>query len=396
MKLLVADKMHPLVLEELRQIADECRVEPGLKAEDLPDAIGDADVLIVRSTKVTAQTVEAASRLGLIIRAGAGVNTIDLAAASRRGIAVCNCPGKNAIAVAELAVALMLAWDRRIPCGVAALREGRWEKGKFSSATGFRGRKVGIIGLGSIGMGVIERLRGFDVELHAWSRSLTPDRAELLGVKFAATPEEVARDCSVVSVHLALTEQTRELLGDEFFERLEPGDIFVNTCRAEVVQKEALKRALDRGVLVGTDVFHDEPSGKSEPFIDEIAQHPNLYGTHHVGASTEESELATGGEASRIVKAFVEGLPLPNCVNVRETPKGSFCLFVRHEDRVGVLAGVFKALKEGGVSVQEMENTVFVGEEGASARIVCDRCPTSETLAAIEASSGVYAARLSS
>lgn len=395
MKVLIADKLDETVVSQLKEVAEELIYEPSLGAEDLVKAAEDADVLIVRSTKVTAQTMEASRRLSLIVRAGAGVNTIDLDKASERGISVCNCPGKNAVAVAELAVGLMLCWDRRLPEGVAALREGRWDKGGFSKAVGFKGRTVGILGLGAIGEAVIERLKGFEVNILAWSRSLTPERAGELGVVYCSTPEAVARQCSVVSIHVALSDETRGMLGDKFFQCMQPGSIFINTCRAEVVEPDALKSALDRGILVGTDVFHDEPTGKSGEYRDEIAQHPNLYGSHHIGASTAESEYSTGMEALRVVKAFVSGVALPNCVNVRVTPPECPSLFVRHEDRVGVLAGVFKALKESGISVQEMENTVFRGAKAASARIVCDKCPQPEHLAAVESCDGVFAARLS-
>lgn len=395
MKILVADKLHADVVEKLKTLADECIYEPGLKAEDLPQAAVDADALIVRSTKVSGETIKAAKRLSLIVRAGAGVNTIDLNTASSRGVSVCNCPGKNAVAVAELAVALMLCWDRRIPSAVAALRDKTWDKGEFSKATGFQGRKVGIIGLGSIGEAVVERLKGFQVDILAWSRSLTEEKAEELGVIYCQSPEEVARKSSIVSVHLALNDATRGMFGQEFFDCLDAGDIFINTCRAEVVKKDALLRALNRGVLVGTDVFHDEPAGKKGEFDDEVAQHENLYGSHHIGASTTQSELDTGMEAARIVAALVAGSPLPNCVNLRKTPTDSPSIVVRHEDRVGVLAGIFKRLKEAGISVQEMENTVFDGAQAASARIVCDKCPNPDDLAAIEQCDGVFAARLS-
>jgi D-3-phosphoglycerate dehydrogenase len=395
MKVLIADKLHPEVVAQLRPVAHELDYQPSLDAEGLVQAATDADVLIVRSTKVTAPVIEAAKRLSLIIRAGAGVNTIDLEGASRKGISVCNCPGKNAVAVAELAVSLMLAWDRRLPDAVATLRQGKWDKGGFSKAVGFQGRTIGILGLGAIGEATIERLRGFKVKLVCWSRSLTPQRAEELGVEYAATPLEVAKRSSIVSVHVALSKETRDMLGDEFFDQLQPGEIFINTCRAEVVQRDALLRALERGVLVGTDVFHDEPTGKAGDFVDPVAQHPNLYGSHHIGASTDQSELDTGMEALRIVQAFAQGAPLPNCVNLRVPPEGSATLFVRHEDKVGVLAGVFTALKEAGISVQEMENTVFAGAQACSARIVCDKLPEPSVLAAVEKCDGVYAARLS-
>lgn len=394
MKILVADKLHPQVVSTLESLG-EVDYQPGLSAESLAGAVGLADALVVRSTKVNADTVALGKRLSLIIRAGAGVNTIDLEKASAKGISVCNCPGKNAVAVAELAVALMLAWDRRIPDGVAALRAGHWDKGGFSKAQGFQGRTVGVIGLGAIGEATIERLRGFKVKIVAWSRSLTPERAAELGVEFASSPVEVAKRSSIVSLHVALSGETRAMFGPEFFAELDPGDILINTCRAEVVDRDALLVALDRGVLLGTDVFHGEPAGKTGEWVDPIASHRHVYGTHHVGASTDQSELATGMEAVRILQAFRDGSPLPNCVNLRVPPTGSATLFVRHQDKVGVLAGVFKALKEAGISVQEMENTVFAGAQACSARIVCDHSPNQSVLQAVESCDGVFAARLS-
>lgn len=394
MQVLVADKLHPEVIKLLEKICT-LDYQPGLDAESLVGPAQNADVLIVRSTKVQAPVIEAAKRLSLIIRAGAGVNTIDLDRASAKGISVCNCPGKNAVAVAELAIALMLAWDRRLPDCVALLRAGKWDKGGFSKAKGFQGRTVGVVGLGSIGMATLERLRGFKVRIVGWSRSLTPERALELGIEYCSSPVEVARRSSIVSLHLALSKDTRGFLGEEFFAELQAGDILINTCRAEVVDKDALLKALERGVLVGTDVFHDEPSAKSGEWVDEIASHKNLYGTHHIGASTDQSELATGMEALRIVEAFQQGTALPNCVNLRTSPAGSATLFVRHHDKVGVLAGVFKALKEGGISVQEMENTVFAGAKACSARIVCDKSPGQALLAEVEQCDGVFAARLS-
>ena len=233
------------------------------------------------------------------------------------------------------------------------------------------------------------------MEINAWSRSLTPEKAEKMGVKFCSSPAEVARHCSAVSVHLALTPQTRTSLGKEFFEELKAGEIFINTCRAEVVEEKVLLEALERGVLVGTDVFHDEPSGKKGDFSNRIAQHPNLYGTHHIGASTEQSESATGAEVVRILSEFAQGEKLPNCLNQREAPKTSQSLQIRHEDRVGILAEVMKVLKDAEISIQEMENTVFVGAKAANARIVADKPLLRETVEAIAACPGVYSARLS-
>src|ERR1700752_4575284 len=188
--------------------------QPDLKDELLIGAIAteQPDVLIVRGTKVT-EPMLAAGPLKLVVRAGAGYNTIDVGAASRRGIYVANCPGKNSIAVAELAFALILALDRRIADNVIALRAGEWNKKEFSKARGLFGRTLGLVGVGKIGQEMIPRARAFGMPVIAWSRSLTAERAAALGIELKTTAKEVAAAADIVSVHLALNAETRSLLG---------------------------------------------------------------------------------------------------------------------------------------------------------------------------------------
>lgn len=394
MKVLLADKLAPAAIEELQSIEGvEVVNEPGLKAEDLSRHLEGIEVLVVRSTKVQKEALDAADRLGLIIRAGAGVNTIDVAYASEKGIYVANCPGKNAVAVAELAVGLLLALDRNIADGVADLRAGKWNKGKYSKAQGIKGCTVGVIGTGSIGQAFLDRMKGFEVKLMAWSRSLTPEKAEAMGVGYAASPVELAQKCDVVSVHVALNSDTRGFLGSEFFQALSPGNVFLNTSRGEVVDSQALLKALEQGVRVGTDVFDGEPGGKEADFVNPVAQHPNCYGSHHIGASTNQAELDTGLEAVRVAAAFVHGEPIPNCVNLRREPNDGHALVVRHQDRVGVLAGIFVTLKEAGLNVQEMENLVFEGAKAACARILLEQRPSEEVTTKLRGCDGVLHVR---
>src|SRR5215212_2026218 len=194
MHVLIADKFEQSGRDGLAAIGCEVTFQPDLKDEALVEAIGqlNPDVLVVRSTKVTAAALEAGA-LKLVVRAGAGYNTIDVAAASRRGIYVSNCPGKNSIAVAELAFALMLALDRRIADNVVALRRGEWNKKEFSKARGLYGRTLGLVGLGRIGQEMIPRARAFGMKVVAWSRSLDEERAAALGVERLDTPQAVAR-----------------------------------------------------------------------------------------------------------------------------------------------------------------------------------------------------------
>src|SRR3979409_1903290 len=193
MHVLIADKFEQSGREGLQAIGCEVSFQPDLKDDALVASMAKAkpDVLVVRGTKVT-EPMLAAGPLKLIVRAGAGYNTIDVAAASRRGIYVSTGPGKNSIAVAELAFALILALDRRIADNVIALRRGEWNKKEFSKARGLYGRVLGLIGLGKIAQEMIPRARSFGMPLIAWSRSLDADRAAALGIEYKPTPREVA------------------------------------------------------------------------------------------------------------------------------------------------------------------------------------------------------------
>src|SRR5688500_2254522 len=174
-----------------------------------------------------------AGPIKLVVLACAGYNTIYVAAASRRGIYVSNCPGKNSIAVAELAFALILALDRRVADNVIALRQGQWNKKEFSKARGLYGRTLGLVGTGQIGQEVIRRAQAFGMPGVAWSKSLTDERAAELGVERKDSPLEVARAADIVSVHVALKPETRGFLGADFFGAMREGAYFINTARGE-------------------------------------------------------------------------------------------------------------------------------------------------------------------
>src|ERR671914_2924517 len=205
MRVLIADKFEQSGRDGLDAAGCDYSYQPDVKDEQLVEAIAHfrPDVLVVRSTKVTEPMFDAGP-VKLVVRAGAGYNTIDVAAASRRGVYVSNCPGKNAVAVAELAFALMLALDRRIADNVAELRAGRWNKKEFSKARGLLGRTLGLVGTGQIGREMVARARAFGMRVVAWSRSLTEERAAELGVERLDSPRDVARESDIVSVHVAL------------------------------------------------------------------------------------------------------------------------------------------------------------------------------------------------
>jgi len=382
MHVLIADKFEQSGRDGLQAIGCEVSFQPDLKDESLVEEIGTRkpDVLVVRGTKVTEQML-AAGPLKLIVRAGAGYNTIDVAAASRRGIYVSNCPGKNSIAVAELAFALILALDRRIADNVIALRTGEWNKKEFSKARGLFGRVLGLVGLGSIAQEMIPRARAFGMPVIAWSRSLTEEKAAEWGVVRMDSPLAVAREADIVSVHVALKPETRMLIGPDFFKGMKKGAYFINTSRGEVVDQGALVEAIHaKGIRAGLDVFAIEPTSAIAEFADPIAKEASVYGTHHIGASTDQAQEAIAAETVRIIQSFKETGQVPNVVNLAQRTPATHRLVVRHRDRPGVLAQVLDAIKAEHINVQEMENIVFEGAEAAVARINLDKAPSSATL----------------
>ena len=389
MRVLIADKFEQSGRDGLQAIGCDVSYQPDLKDESLVTAIGaeSPDVLVVRGTKVTEPMLDAGP-IKLVVRAGAGYNTIDVAAASKRGIYVSNCPGKNSIAVAELAFALILALDRRIVENVVTLRQGQWNKKEFSKARGLFGRTLGLIGLGKIGQEMIPRARAFGMPVVAWSRSLTPERAAALGVEYKATPKEVAAVADVVSVHTALNSDTREAINGEIFSAMRPGSYFINTARGEVVDQNALVEAMkNRGIRAGLDVFAIEPSSAVAEFKDPIGKEEQLYGTHHVGASTDQAQEAIADETVRIVREFKDTGKVPNVINLARQTPATHRLVVRHVDRPGVLAGVLDAIKAEHINVQEMENIVFEGAAAAVARINLDNAPSAPMLDRIRSGS---------
>jgi D-3-phosphoglycerate dehydrogenase len=386
-RVLIADKFEQSGRDGLQAIGCDVSFQPDLKDEALTEAIRQTapDVLVVRGTRVT-EPMLAAGQIKLVVRAGAGFNTIDVAAASRRGIYVSTCPGKNSIAVAELAFALILALDRRIADNIIALRRGEWNKKEFSKARGLFGRTLGLIGVGKIGAEMISRAGAFGMPVIAWSRSLTPQRAADLGVEYKATPADVAGEADVVSVHVALNPDTKAFLGADFFAAMRAGAYFINTARGEVVDEAALIAAMrSRGIRAGLDVYAGEPTSATAEFTGEIAKEPNLYGTHHIGASTDQAQEAIAAETVRIVREFKETGKVPNVVNLAQQTPATHRLVVRHLDRPGVLATVLDAIKSEHINVQEMENIVFEGAEAAVARINLDNAPSRELLDALQA-----------
>jgi len=401
MRVLVADAFEESGLRGLAAEGCEVVYAPELKDASLAAAIreSDADVLVVRSTRVAAEMLDA-GHLSLIVRAGAGVNTIDVAGAAARGIYVSNCPGKNAIAVAELAFGLILSLDRRIPDNVVELRAGRWNKKEYSSAPGLFGCTLGLLGLGAIGAEMVRRAQGFGMHVVAWDhrygaadRPFSEEDVRLAGlelmhrdlrVELAPSPEAVAARCDVLSLHLSLVPATRGIVNAEVLECLKPGAFLINTARSELVDHEALEAAIrTRGLRVGFDVFEREPTTAVGAFEDPVVHMPGVYGTHHIGASTRQAQEAIAAETVRIIRCYMRTGKVPNVVNLCTRTPATHTLVVRHHDRPGVLAHVLEHLSTNQINVQEMENIIFDGAKAAVARINLDGAPPASLLETI-------------
>jgi D-3-phosphoglycerate dehydrogenase len=199
------------------------------------------------------------------------------------------------------------------------------------------------------------------------------------------TPAEVAGHCDILSVHVALNEQTRGLVNADVFSRMKPGAYFVNTARGEVVDYKALEAAVkEKGLRVALDVYAKEPATPAADFVDPLVNLPGVYGTHHIGASTEQAQEAIAAETVHIIRTYLETGRVPNVVNLSRKTPATHVLVTRHQDRPGVLAHIFERLREAGINVEETENVIFADAEAAVARISVKGEPPAEVVAAIK------------
>jgi len=398
LRVLIADKFESNGIAALEALGCRIASEPDLTVEQFPEAMTrhDPEVVIVRSTKVSGSAFEAARSLSLVVRAGAGYDNIDVEAASARGIFVANCPGRNAIAVAELAWGLIICCDRRIPDATAELRAGKWnKKGYAKDARGLYGRTLGVIGLGTIGTEIAKRGKAFGMRVVAWSRSLTQERADELGLGYCSSIINLVKMCDVISVSVAATPETANLIGEKVCHAIKPGAYVINTSRGSVVDAAALAAAAkERNLRIGLDVYAQQPAPSETVFKDPIINLPNVYGTHHNGASTDQAQQAIAAETVRIVERYLRTGQVPNCVNRAASTPATTLLTVRHLNQPGVLAHVFYTLGQAGINVEEMENVIYEGAKAACARIQLDDAPGDEILNAINRNENVLSVTL--
>lgn len=358
MKVLIADKFPEKYIEDLKALDLEVIYNPKLGENDLPEAAKEVDILVVRSTVVNEKTIYESKNLSLIVRAGAGVNNIAIAAANRKGVYVSNCPGKNAVAVAELTIGLMIALDRWIPDNVIDFRNGIWNKDKYSKAQGLYGRTLGVIGVGNIGKEVAKRALALGMNVYGKDIS----RIEGVAIKDFSEMDQLLPLCDVVSVHLPLTEQTRNLFDQKMFSYMKDGALFINTSRAEIVDEDALLWAVEnKKIRAALDVFKDEPEAKAGAVSSKLQSNPNIYVTHHIGASTEQAQNAVAEETVRIIKDYLTSGVIAHWVNRAKITDAKYQLVVKHYDKPGVLAAVLNIIREANINIEEIENVIFEG-----------------------------------
>jgi len=357
-KVLVADKFPDEYIKQMEELNLDVTFSPKLGENDLPNSISDIDILVVRSTKVNAQTIANGKNLNLIIRAGAGVNNIDIKAANQKGIYVANCPGMNSVAVAELAMGLMISLDRKIPDNVIDFRNGKWNKATYSKAEGLKGKTLGIIGVGAIGKEVAKRALAFDMKVYGKDIS----RIEGVMIKDFSEMNQLLPMCDIVTIHLPATPETKGLFNKTMFDYMKPNSLLINTSRQDIIDEKALLKAIEeKNIRVALDVFKGEPEEKTGSVSSKFQSNPNVYVTHHIGASTAQAQNSVAEETVRIIKDYTTSGVIAHWVNRAKISDAKYQLVVKHFDKPGVLAHILDIIRDNKINVEEIENIVFEG-----------------------------------
>ena len=307
MKILIADSFPAHWQEVLKEKKHEIIYQPKA-GEGLPAAAKELqpEIIIVRSTKVTAETIDGSAKLKLVIRAGAGYDTIDIKHAKTKNVAVCNCPGTNSIAVAELTLGFILALDRRICDNTADLRAGVWNKTKYSKARGVYGRTLGIIGLGHIGREVAKRAEAFGMKILGFDPFVKAETLKGMNVTLVDDLYKLAAQSDVLSVHVPNNAGTKNLFDEKFFAACKDGAYFINAARGGLVKESALVEACQKkGMRAALDVYEIEPAEGAGTFADPVMKNENIYGTHHIGASTDQAQDSVAELAVKIIDWFI-------------------------------------------------------------------------------------------
>jgi D-3-phosphoglycerate dehydrogenase len=303
-RVLICDKLEEAGLDILRAAGIELDNRPGLKGADLIAAIGAADAAIVRSgTRITGELLANSGKLRCVVRAGVGVDNIDVPAATRRGVIVMNTPSGNTVSAAEHTIALLLAVARHVPAADASMKSGKWDRSKFLG-TQVSGKTLGVIGLGRIGREVARRAVGLDMQVIGFDPLVTPEKAAEFGIKAVATRDELLPKCDFLTLHIPLLPDTKDFIGARELALMPKGARLLNVARGGVVNESALADALSKGHIAGAglDVFEQEPPPADSPLM----KAPNIVLTPHLGASTVEAQEAVAIEAANLLVDYLK------------------------------------------------------------------------------------------
>jgi D-3-phosphoglycerate dehydrogenase len=337
-RVFVSDKLETPGLDLLRQAGLEIDNRPGLSGAALQEALQGAHGVIVRSgTRLTAELLDNPGNLRAIVRAGVGVDNIDVAAATRRGIVVMNTPGGNTVSTAEHTITMLMALARHIPTADASVKQGKWERGKFVG-TQLAGKTLAVVGLGRVGREVARRAAGLDMKVVGYDPFLSPERASQLGIESVPALEDLLPRCDFLTVHTPLTDETRDLIGEAELARMKRGVRILNCARGGIINENALAEALRSGQVAGAalDVFLEEPPPADHP----LAKLPNVVATPHLGASTVEAQTSVALEAAQLLIDFLTRGVVQFAVNmaaVDRTELEELRLYVDMARRLGLL-----------------------------------------------------------
>ncbi len=302
-RVLITDSLSPAGLKILDETPGiETDVRSGLSPEEVKEALKEADGIIIRSgTKLTPELLDGQERLKVIVRAGVGVDNIDLPAATREGIVVMNTPAGNTTSTAEHAIALMMALSRNIGPASASMSAGKWDRKKYTGSQ-LSGKTLAVVGLGRIGLSVAKRAQGLEMKVVGYDPFLSPDRASELGIELYRDVDELIPLCDYLTVHTPLTDETRSLINKERFAKMKKGVRIINCARGGIVNEEDLVEAIEAGQVAGAalDVYTSEP-----PQNKRLIAEDRILKTPHLGASTEEAQEMVAVEAADIISGYL-------------------------------------------------------------------------------------------
>lgn len=396
MKILIACKLPDAALNELRSLATVAAYEPDIRPEDLPAALDDVGILVVDRRRVGPECIAAASALQMIIRAGTSTANIALDEASLQGVFVTNCPLKDADAIAELTLGLVVALDRGLIEHAAVTRPGKaapsgpGDARNLPEARGLAGRTIGILGFGAVCRQVARRAQAFDMNVLAWSANMTSDTQRPGDVEFCYHPRELARRSDVVTVYAPPERVEEPLIGPDFISSLRDGALVVHVGNPRVLDEAALAAALKAGrIRVASDVYSADADAEGGRLRSRLAELPGTIVTQRLASATGQARAAIADEVVRIVRQFLVFGEVVNCVNLMERSPARWQLVLRLKDAVGVMAAIMDAIRADGVNAEEITSRVFTGARAAWCAIALDERPSNETLDTLRSLPGV-------